>query len=131
VVGRYSLELDLDVSLHGSAQGAALLSFSIDVDLVLDILNVLFGTDPGWAGSQVWEVFWVDLVRLLVAENVEGTAVRLGWLLQVNSLVEVVMDNFTEINQAALLDLDFTFGVKLQSGGVDKAQVSDVVTAIH
>lgn len=131
MVCRHSLKLDLDVSLHGSAKGAALLAFSVDVDLVLDILNVLFGTHPGWPGSQVWEVFWVNLVRFLVTENVEGTAVRLCWFLQVNSLVEVVMDNFTKINQAALLDLNFAFGVKLQSGGVDKAQISDIVTAIH
>jgi len=126
VVGRHSLKLDLDVSLHGSAKGAALLAFSVDVDLVLDILNVLFGTHPGWPGSQVWEVFWVNLVRFLVTENVEGTAVRLCWFLQVNSLVEVVMDNFTKINQAALLDLNFAFGVKLDSGVVNEAHISKI-----
>ena len=36
-------------------------------------------------------------------------------LLRVNSLVKMVVDNLAEVNEAALLDLNLAFSVKLQS----------------
>jgi hypothetical protein len=71
VVCRHSLKLDLDVSLHGSAKGAALLAFSVDVDLVLDVLDILFSTDPCWSSSEMWEIFGINIILFTVSKDIE------------------------------------------------------------
>ena len=48
----------------------------------------------------MWEVIRVDFVRLFVAENVEGARVLLGWLLQVDCLVEVIVHDLAEVDEA-------------------------------
>lgn len=39
----------------------------------------------------------------------------------VGDLVEVIVDNLSEVNKRALLDLDFTFFVSLDSGGMNNS----------
>lgn len=70
---------------------------------------------PRWSGTQVGEIIWVHFVRLLVAEDIELARIFLWWLLQMNRFIEVIVDDLTKINQAALVDLHFTFCIKLQS----------------
>lgn len=91
---------------------------------------MLFGADPSRSGSEVREVIRVDLVRFLVAQDVERARVFLCWLLQMNCFVEVVVDDLAEVNQAAFVDLDFALGVELQPGGMNEAKISDEVLAV-
>lgn len=66
MVGGNGLQLDLDVALHGSTKGVdELLSIGVNVDLVLDVVDVLVGTDPRGPGSEMWEVFLIDVVLLV------------------------------------------------------------------
>ena len=45
--------------------------------------------------------------------------------------IKVIMNDFSNVDNAALLDLSFRSQVKLDSGGVDISEISDVVLAIQ
>ena len=52
MVGGHGLQLDLNVAFIGTTEMVSLLlTISVEVDLVLDVLDVLLGADPG--GSAV------------------------------------------------------------------------------
>ena len=52
------------------------------------------------------------------------------WLLEVKHLVELVVDNLSEVDDGTLLELHLALGVELQSGGVNEAVVTDVVSTV-
>ena len=49
----------------------------------------------------------------------------------VGQFIKVIMNDFSNVDNAALLDLSFRSQVKLDSGGVDISEISDVVLAIQ
>lgn len=49
----------------------------------------------------------------------------------VDSLVKVVVDNLTKIDDAAFLDLNFRSFVKLHSRGMDESKISDVILTVN
>lgn len=133
VVSRDGFQLDLDVSLHGSSDGVdELLAISVDVDLVLDVVDVLVGTDPGWSGSQVREVLSVDIeVFVRWSHEVEALRWSLSWDGVVDSLVKVVVNDLSEIDDTSFLNLNFRSFVKLHSGSMDETEISDVVLSTN
>jgi len=52
VVGRDSLELDLNLSLHGSSDGEVVGLEGFKNNFLLDKVLVFIGADPGWASSE-------------------------------------------------------------------------------
>lgn len=136
MLSRNSFEFDLNVSFHGSSEGAdVLLSVDVinnDIDFILDVLVRLFSTHPGWSSSQLWNVvFLSDLVFVTSPENVKTWVGFFGWLLDVDELVKVVVHNFAQVDHGSFLNLYLACSVKLQTGGVDEAHISDVVFAIN
>lgn len=93
-----------------------LLSVRVDVDLVLDVVDILVGTNPGGPCSQMWEVFLVDIILLISGSH---EIERLGRSHSgdglVRSFVKVIVNNFAKIDNAALLDLNFSTLVQLDS----------------
>lgn len=67
------LQFDLNVSLHRSADRVDLFAsvISIDVDLVLDVLNILFSTDPCWSCSEMWEIFGINIILFALSKNIK------------------------------------------------------------
>ena len=104
-----AFSLILDVSLHGSSHGVdEFLAVSVDVDFVLDVINILVGTDPSWSCSQMWEIFGVD-IEVFVGWSHEVETLR--WSLSgdgvVDGFVEVIMNDLSEIDDTSLLNLNF------------------------
>jgi hypothetical protein len=109
MVSGNGLQFDLDVSLHGSSHGVdEFLAVSVDVDFVLDVINILVGTNPSWSCSQMWEIFGVD-IEVFVGWSHEVETLR--WSLSgdgvVDSFVEVIMNDLSEIDDTSLLNLNF------------------------
>lgn len=131
VVGGNSLQLDLDVALHGSTKGVdELLSIGVNVDFVLDVVDVLVGTDPRGPGSEMWEVLLIDVVLLVGGSHeVERLRWNHGGDGLVRGLVEMIVDDLAKINNATLLDLNFGTLIQLDSGSVNESEVTDVVLA--
>jgi hypothetical protein len=67
------LQFDLNVSLHRSADRVDLFALVVrkDVDLVLDVLNILFSTDPCWSSSEMWEIFGINIILFTVSKDIE------------------------------------------------------------
>jgi len=132
VVSRDGLKFDLNVSLHGSSHrvnefGAV----SVNIDFVLDVVDVLISTDPGRSGSEMWEVFGVNVkIGVRWSHHVEVLRWGLCWWQVMDCLVKVIMDNLTEIHDATLKDLDFCSLIKFDSGGVHESKISDIVLTI-
>jgi len=109
MVSRNCLQLDLDISLHGSTYGVdQFLAVSVDVDFVLDVIDILVGTDPSWSGSQVREIFSIDIeVFVGWSHEVETLGWSLSWDGVVDGFVEVIMNDLSEIDDAPFLNLNF------------------------
>lgn len=105
-------------------------------DLFLDEVFVLVGADPGGAGAQSRGVLLslIDLLNVVVAGIGSHDEERVLWLLVrhrlVGHLVEVVMNDFTKINQSVLLDLNLSVHVNLNTRGVDNTEITDEVFAV-
>jgi len=82
----------------------------------LDVIDVLVGADPGWSGSQVWEVIGVDdELFVLWSHGVEVFRWLGSWDGVMSSLIEVIVDNLSKINDASFLDLNFRSLIELDS----------------
>jgi hypothetical protein len=96
------------------------------MNFILNIFNVFVSTDPDWSGSDVWNVFLVNFVLFVWSQNVELVTSLFTWLLVVNNFIKVIVNNFSKINNGPFLNLNFTFGVKLDSGVVNEAHISKI-----
>ena len=96
------------------------------MDFVLDVVLVLISTDPNWSGSNVWEVFVVDFVFFLWSQDEEFIVCWSAWFSSMYGLVKVIVNNLSKINDRPFLNLNFTFGVELDSRVMDEAHVSKV-----
>jgi hypothetical protein len=135
VIGGNSLELDLNFALHGATNREVVLGHCFKDDFLLDQVLIFIRADPGWAGSEGWRVlsrvvFNNILVALRWTHDVEPITWSLVWLFSVSNLVEVVVHNFTKIDQRVLLNLNFSLLVDLNSRGVHDTQVTDEVLAV-
>jgi hypothetical protein len=134
MVGRHCLQLDLDLTLHGATNGEVVLGKSFKNDFLLDKVLIFVAGDPSRAGAKSWGIRRVSLLNSVFgvggAEDLESLTGLLGRGLLVSYLVEMVMNNLTEINESILLDLDFSCLVNLYAGSVDHTQVAHKVLAI-
>lgn len=120
VVGRDSLKLNLNLTFHGTADAEVVVTVDgLKDDLLLDEVLVLIRADPGGAGTESRRIL-LTFVRLLDnivvgvgAHDVEGV-VSLGRRLSlVCNLIEVVVNDLTEIDESILLDLNLSVHVNL------------------
>lgn len=132
MVGRDGLELDANVSLSGSSDREDFLLFVlVHVDFLQDVFLAFVRADPGWSGSEDWQVILIDVVlRRLWSHDHERVAWVNRWVDVVGNLVKVVVDNLSEIDEGSLLDLDFTLLVSLDSGSVNNSQISQEVLSV-
>lgn len=132
VISRDSLQLDLNVTLHGATKRVhKLLVLGANVDLVLDVIDVLISTDPGGSSSQLRIVILIEIVGLVRrSHEVELVRGLLGGNLLVRGLVEVIVHDLAKIDYAALLDLNLAALVKLNARCVHKAEITDVVLTV-
>lgn len=99
----------MDVSLHGSTNGVdQFLAVSVDINFVLDVINILVGTNPSWSSSQMREIFSID-IKVFVGWSHEVETLRgsLSWDGVVDGFVEVVMNDLSKIDDTSFLNLNF------------------------
>ena len=96
------------------------------MNFILNIFKIFVSTDPDWSGSDIWEVLVIDLVFFVWSQDVEIVASFLSWFFVVYNFVKVVVNNLTKINDGPFLNLNFAFGVELDSGIMDETHVSKV-----
>jgi len=132
VVSGDGLQFDLDVSLHGPADRVDLFAsvVSIDVDLVLDVLDTLFSADPGWSCSEMWEVLGVNIILLTLSEDVELITVWNRWGLRVDKFVKMVVNDLAQVDNRSFLELDLTLLVELHPGSVNESHISDIELSV-
>lgn len=75
----------------------------------------------------------VDLVVPITLLPHDNKVLRglLNRFLVVEQLVEMVVDNFTDIYDAILVELYLSLEIKLDPGGVNKTQVTNVVLPVR
>lgn len=137
VVGRDSLKLDLDFALHGASDAEVVVAVdSLEDNLLLDKILVLVAADPGWASTESGRVLLI-LVRLLNdivvgvgAHDVKAVVGLVRWLNLVCHLIEVVVDDLTEVNESVLLNLNLSVHIDLYTRGVNDSKIANVVLAI-
>jgi len=98
MISRYSLELDLDISLHGSTNRVE--SFGTignDIDFILNVIGGLFSTNPCWSGSQLRVVIF-NIILLALLDDVKVVRLGLRWLLSMHNFVKVIVNHFTKID---------------------------------
>ena len=96
------------------------------MNFILNIFNVFIGGNPDWSGSDVWNIVFVNFVFFVWSQDIEFVTSLLAWLLVVNNFVKVIVNNFSKINDRSFLNLNFAFGVKLDSGVVNEAHISKI-----
>jgi hypothetical protein len=102
VVGRHSLQFNLNFTLHGATNGEVVLGKGLNNDFLPDKVLVFVSGDPGRAGAKSWGVRRVSLLNSVFGvrglEDLESLTGLLGRGLLVSHFVEVVMNNLTEID---------------------------------
>jgi hypothetical protein len=100
----------------------------------LNQVFVFVGADPSWAGSEGRGVLsghiLNDVVLVGRAHDIERAVGLLVGLLGVGNFVEVVVNDFSKIDQGILLNLNFSLLVDLDAGGVHDAKIANVVFSI-
>ena len=96
------------------------------MNFILNILNIFISTDPNWSGSNVWNIFGINFVIFIWSQDIEFVTSLLTWRLVMDDFVEVVVNNFSKIHDRSFLDLNFAFGVELNSGVMNEAHISKV-----
>jgi len=94
------------------------------MNFILNILNIFISTDPNWSGSNVWNIFGINFVIFIWSQDIEFVTSLLLWNLVMDDFVEVVVNNFSKIHDRSFLDLNFAFGVELNSGVMNEAHIS-------
>jgi hypothetical protein len=105
VISTDSFEFEFNITLVRSADvKASLLIGGFEEDLVLDHVAVLIGGDPGGAGSQYSLI--IDLIVTVRAfhDNEILIAMR-GGLQLMGKFVDMIVNNFSQVNQGSLMQL--------------------------
>ena len=132
MISRDGLELDLNVAFHRTTKRVRLLlTISVQVDFVLNILDVLFGADPSGSSAQVREIISINIEHALVTQHVEALVVLVVRRLLMNRLVKVVVHDFAEVDERAFLNLNFAARVQLETRGVHETDVTNKVLAVN
>jgi len=101
------------------------------MNFILNVFDVFISADPNWSGSDVWNIFLINFVFFIWSQNIEFVTSLLCWLLVVNNFVEVIVNNFSKIDDGSFLNLNFAFGVELDSGVVNEAHISEIELSIN
>lgn len=87
-----------------------------NVDLILNVVLVFVWTDPRWPCSKIREIFSIDSIVFVQRPHDEEILSRLVRRnIVVSELIKVIMDNLSNVNDAAFLDLGFRSQVQLDS----------------
>ena len=118
VVSGNSLQLDLDLSLHGSSNREVVGLVGLKDDLFLDEVLILVGADPSWTRSQSWwvlstivNIFFHAVIISCGSHDEEGRRWLRGWLACMGDFVEVVVDDLAQVNESVSLDLNRSVNV--------------------
>jgi len=68
------------------------------MNFILNIFNVFVSTDPNWSSPDIWEIVLINFVFFIWSQNIEFITALLTWSLVVNNFVEVIVNNFSKIN---------------------------------
>ena len=111
MISTNSLKLNLNLAFHRATNSEELLLVDgLKYDFLLNLVFVFITTNPSRSGSEHWRLISVlflnDIVRSARVQNLELLRCWGRWLLAVSYLIEVVVNNFSEINKHVLLDLN-------------------------
>jgi hypothetical protein len=130
VIGTDSLKLQLNVALVRSANiEASFLECRLKKDLVLDHVAVLISRNPGRAGSK--NSLIISLVVTVGAshDNILLIALSNGFQFM-SQLVDMIVHDFSKVDQGSLMELEGGVGGDLQTGGVNYTKITNVEASV-